>query len=108
MLMEYKLFLISPYCFEEYPVSIEGVEKSFKYLMTNETYDLNEIEKALEESWIVTKNDETLKNECLDFINPSIVDFLSSKTNSSSMFNRILSQTRYVAQIIKSSGVDIL
>lgn len=106
--MEYKLFLLSLYCFENYPVPIDNAEKSFKYLMSKENYDLNEIEKALEESWVVTKNDETFKNECLDFANPSIVDFLSSKKNSNSMFNRVTNQTRYLAQIMKSSGINSL
>ena len=101
-----KFFLISLFCFEDHPVLLKEMEHSFKYLVIDEDYDLGEIEHKLEESWTMVRDDESFKNECIDFVNPSIVDFLSSKRNTSSMFNRISERTRYLSQVAMSSGVN--
>lgn len=100
----HKLFLICLYCFEEYPVILGDMEKTFRNIIGNNNYDLREIEQDLEESWIVIKNDESFKNERIDFSNPSIIDFISNKKNTNSLFLEISNQTRYLSQIVKSAS----
>ncbi len=100
----HKLFLVCLYCFEEYPVRLSDMENSFVEIMQDDNYDLREIEQDLEESWIVIKNDESLKNERIDFANPSIIDFISIKKNKNSLFLAISKQTRYLSQIVKSAN----
>lgn len=106
--IEYRFFLINLYCFEEYPVLTKMIESSFNYLSTTVDYDLNVIVRDLEESWITVKNDKTLRNESIDFVNPSIIDFLSNKKGTNNMFKKITQQTKYLSQIKKSSGVNEL
>ncbi|WP_413518328.1 hypothetical protein [Carnobacterium maltaromaticum] len=98
----HKLFLVCLYCFEEYPILLSEMENSFVEIIQNDNYDLREIEQDLEESWIVIKNDESLKNERIDFANPSIIDFISIKKTKNSLFLTISKQTRYLSQIVKS------
>ena len=98
----HKLFLVCLYCFEEYPIILRDMENSFGKILKNDNYDLREIEQDLEESWVVIKNDESLKNERIDFANPSIIDFISNKKTTNSLFLKISKQTRYLSQIVKS------
>ncbi len=104
----HKLFLACLYCFEEYPVVLREIENSFKEIFTDSNYDLREIEKDLEESWVIIKNDESLKNERIDFANPSIIDFISNKKSTNSLFLNISKRTRYLSQIVKSTNISEL
>ncbi|EFT90274.1 MULTISPECIES: AAA family ATPase [Enterococcus] len=104
----HKFFLICLYCFDYYPVNLKVMEKTFKETVIEDNFDLNDIEKELEESWITIKNDETLLNEQIDFVNPSIIDFISNKKDTNSLFSRVESKSKLLCQIVKSSNVSNL
>ena len=98
----HQLFLICLYCFDEYPVILLDMEASYKEILADDTYDLMQIEQDLEDSWIVVKNDSSLKNERVEFINPSIIDFISNKKNKNSFFEKITKNTRFLSQLVRA------
>nr|WP_040978415.1 ATP-binding protein [Oceanobacillus jeddahense] len=98
-------FLLSLYCFENYPVKLSQLEDAFNLLKMDKAYDLKQIEEDLEDSWIVIRNDETFENETINFANPSIIDYLSTKKSGlKPAFNKIANETKYLAQILKIEG----
>jgi len=94
-------FLMNLLSFENYPTQKTIVEKAFLEIEPSDY--LKDIENNLNKSWILFELDNG--KEKIDFINPSIIDYLLQKKNSIEEFlNLIQNKTTFLQQIPKLIG----
>ena len=99
LLSEEKYLLFSLLMFDVYPIPEEWLEKSFNILDENPTFDLEKSLQSLDGSWISFWKDSFGSASKVDFLNPSIIDFLKNKIRKlPNMEKKIMNKSIYLHQ----------
>ena len=106
---EEKDYLLNLIFFSSYPVDREIVRDSFINNKLSVREDIEVIERKLNESWIKFILDYNPNRQKIDFINPSINDYLQGKeVNTPSFRGKIQKNTLFLKQIPKLLGTKKL
>lgn len=109
-----KLLLFSILLFDNHPIDIEWIKSSVQALDIDMAFDIENALHRLEGSWIKYLKDHICGNQIyLDFLNPSIVDYLSIKISDlPKMKDHIIKNSVFLHQVVsqlpQSERVDLL
>lgn len=98
---KYLLFSLSQ--FDNFPIKEEWLKNSFYSLKLDPTFDLEKSLKKLDGSWLTFIMETLGSKKKIDFLNPSILDFLYDKVEKlPDMKKYILQNAVYVKQLLKN------
>ena len=100
--LEEKYLLFSLLMFDNCPVEEEWLKKSFNTLDLDPTFNLKKSLQKLDGSWITFTKESVDSEAKVDFLNPSIIDFLNDKMNNLiKMRKNIINRSVYLHQLSK-------
>lgn len=99
---EEKLLLFSLLQFDTYPVEEEWLINSLYSLELNPTFDFKKSLRKLDGSWLTFTKESFDDKSKVDFLNPSIIDFLNDKLKESPKISEKITQNSiYLHQLCK-------
>lgn len=99
---EEKFLLLSLLQFDAYPVEEEWLINSLYTLELNPTFDFKKSLKKLDGSWLAFTKESFDGKSKVDFLNPSIIDFLNDKLKESPKITEKITQNSiYLHQLCK-------
>lgn len=99
---EEKLLLFSLLQFNAYPVEEEWLINSLYTLELNPTFDFKKSLRKLDGSWLTFTKESFDDKSKVDFLNPSIIDFLNDKLKESPKISEKITQNSiYLHQLCK-------
>ncbi|MHA6726355.1 ATP-binding protein [Macrococcoides caseolyticum] len=95
---KYLLFIIL--LFDEYPVPKDKIIKSFHTLDKYPEFDIEKALYKLEDSWLLPIKDSIYGEVKINFLNPSIIDFLNYKKDIlANILKKIVENSIYLSQV---------
>ncbi|WP_436667484.1 ATP-binding protein [Latilactobacillus sakei] len=98
--IEEKYILFSILLFKDLPVKEESIKRAFNTLDLSSDFNFEKALQKLDGSWITSVKNKLVGETKIDFLNPSIIDFLNDKIEKlTKMKEKIIRNAIYLDQI---------